>query len=709
MNIKNLNGNMKATFHAAGYTGKDCVICVLDTAMGDVGKMKSRIEHADNYRVDDKNVSDHSSFVGNQLFEWAPDATILSYCVFPDGNGNLGYTNTALADVIQRAKADPSRHYFVNMSLACNIGRNAVTPGITRMHSLIKECNKVGVPVYVAAGNDGTEELYIYPSRFQEPVCIAAAKYNGARASFSVFHNEVDFLEHGVDIVGINRYGLPTSMSGTSMACPNALGKSVLLACKMAATTGTWPTEMQLYNEMKECAIDCETVGYDKKSGFGFVDITRSDGIFKSTNSVELPLGVADSVKRFRSIISNFLRIGKIVAGIQDADIKYSRLIKFGVAGDDVKKAKDKLVELGYLYKSTKYTFGYDSVRATKKFQADSGLKVDGIIGPITWNALFGEDQDSGSSSDSSGDSTQSGWTRALQVGMSGSDVKLAKDKLVELGYLHRSTHERFGNDTKASVMRFQLINGLTATGVIDLLTWNALFSATPKVPEEVDVSEIPANISRAKAQLIAAELKNVSAVRKAMVLDVLQYAVDPDNLPKYPRAFYIRGGNLVNKDLTLNVMTRSKLNAYLSNPNYEAYYNGGRDEMMREASESANYTLPGWDCSGEPVGLLRKHCVSTSIDGVKKAVSSGFDANANTLFASYCTETTNPKPGDMLHKSGHAGFYCGAGYCVEAVGGAYGVAISEVANRRVYSFINHKMHKMGDWEHFGKWVFLDD
>lgn len=627
MNIANANRDMKKLFHENGFTGKNCVIAVLDTAVGDVGKMRSHIEHADAYRVDDKNTEDHGSFIADMLWSWAPDATILSYCVFPDGKGNMGITNKALEDVIKRAKADPDRQYFVNMSLAGNIGKDTVSPTVAKMHSLIQQCNATRVPVYVASGNDGGEQLYIYPSRFQEPVCVGAANANGSRANFSVFHDQLDFLDLGTDIVGITRFGTPTMMSGTSMSCPNALGKAVLLACKMREDTGAWPTEMQLYNEMRACAIDCETVGYDKKSGYGFVDIRKTDGIYKHVESIEIPLTWKDAFKEIVSAIMTLLKQTGIYPADAVTDAPYTKVIKFGSEGPDVKRVKDKLLELGYLKTSTKYTFGGDSRVAVRRFQEDHGLVVDGRVGPITWNALF---------------------------------------------------------------------NLATPTD-----------ESEPSPGIGFDLNLIPPNISRAKAAKIAKDLAGVSEVRKQIVLDALQFAVDPDNLPNYMFSFYGRGKNLYNNDLSLNVATKARLDSYFRNSNYAPYYDGGRQEVMEEAAIESNYTIPYSDCSGEIVGLSKKWC-ATIIDGVRKLVSSGFDANANTLISRYATPTDNPQPGDWAWRDGHIGLYVGGAIVVEHVGGAYGCAASIISNRRIYSFLDRKLHKMGGWTSFGSPVFYD-
>ena len=623
MNIVKANRLMKDVFHRDGYTGKDCVVAVIDTAAADIPQLHGKLTFCDEYHCDDLNTDSHSTFVLSQIHDWAPDAELLSYCVFPNGKGDTKRINAALEDMIARAKANPLKQYFVNMSLASNFGRNVMTPTYARMHELIKECNANRIQVCVAAGNDGGEQLYIYPSRFEEPICVGSVNVFGGASSFSTWHDELDAVDDGEGVVGIDRNGLPTMMSGTSMACPNLLGKSVLLACKMREDHGSWPSEMELYNELKACAIDCETVGYDIKSGYGFVDIRNCDGAYKSADGVELPEKTIEALKVAKQLFKNiFYKVGNLVK-LDVADIPYSRVVKVGVEpGDDVKAVKDKLLELGYLKTAIKPTFGWESAAAVKKFQKEHGLVVDGKVGPITWNALF------------------------------------------------------------------NVVAPPTDPGQPDVIPGGGF-----------DVSLIPPNISRAKAAKIAADLANVSEARRRLVLRVLPYAYDPDMKGQYPIGFYQRGGNLFNKDLSLNVMTKSKLDNYLRNPNYTQYYDGGRDDMMREASLASGYQNVACDCSGEPVGALR----------VEQLVSSGFDANADTLYSRYCTPTQNPLPGDLLHKMGHAGVYLGGGLGCEAIGGAYGIQATSVSARRAWNFVSGKFNKMSDWEHFGKWKCLND
>ena len=626
MNVANMNIAMKNEFHRRGYTGEDCVIAILDTVIGDVGKMKNNIIHMDSYRVDNKNNGDHGTFIANQIYGWAPSAKIMSYCAFPNGSGKTDIINTALKSILQEAKNNPDKRYFVNMSLAANLGSNVLTPKYIVMQDLIKQCVVNGISVFVASGNDGTEQLYIYPSRFKDPICVGACAMHGSRAEFSTWHDELDFIDEGVSVIGINQSGLPTMMCGTSVACPNVLGKAVLLSCLLKDRCGRFPTDSELYQEMINCSIDKEEIGYDKKAGYGFIDINRSDGIGKQYDSVELPISFKETVVGLQKYVSAWIKSFQKTVKIMDATIEYTRpLSKNCAPGDDVLYMKKRLTVLQdangkpYLYKATHGRFLADTDSAVRRYQADHGLKVDGIVGTLTWNSMF--------------------------------DIR--DDNVTD---------------------------PLPGSGRLTL-------------------ADIPSNISRENAADILAELNSTTQQRQDFVVEALQYAVDVDMLPRYPKAFYIRGGNLYNKDLSLNVMTLPKLKSYFNRSDYTPYYDGGREEMMLEASDESNYTNAGCDCSGLPVGLYRFF----------RMAASGFDANANTLFKKYCRETKAPKPGDMMWKDGHAGVYVGAGLAVEFIGGAYGAQLTVVVKRIVHNFVSGRNQNFGGWTAYGRPVFFGD
>ena len=274
---------------------------------------------------------------------------------------------------------------------------------------------------------------------------------------------------------------------------------------------------------------------------------------------------------------------------------------------------------------------------------------------------------------------------------MSGDDVRAVKDRLVELGYLYQATHNRFGDDSYKATKAFQSANGLQSDGVVGILTWNALFGEQPKPTPAAD---IPPWIGEPARTEIAQALASVSAKRREIVLNALQYVVDRNANPTIMRGFYIRGGNLYNKDLSLNVMTQSKLNSYFNKSQYAPYFDDGRENMMRSMAKQSGYTIVGADCSGMIVGLWRN----------AKVVSSGFDANANHLYSSYCVErkAADIQPGDLAWKSGHIGICCSKNYIAESAGGAYGFQLSKRTDRRLLDFRTRKIVKMSGWQKFG-------
>ena len=72
------------------------------------------------------------------------------------------------------------------------------------------------------------------------------------------------------------------------------------------------------------------------------------------------------------------------------------RTLRIGVAGDDVWEMKQRLMECGCYPASLSQlrtnVFGQDTLRAVRVFQTSAGLAVDGVVGPLTWAALFPEE-----------------------------------------------------------------------------------------------------------------------------------------------------------------------------------------------------------------------------------------------------------------------------------------------------------------------------
>lgn len=73
-------------------------------------------------------------------------------------------------------------------------------------------------------------------------------------------------------------------------------------------------------------------------------------------------------------------------------DIPYTRTLKYEESsGDLVKLLQERLTELGYYSGRISGNFLGNTRNAVKAFQEQNALKVDGIVGEMTWNALFND------------------------------------------------------------------------------------------------------------------------------------------------------------------------------------------------------------------------------------------------------------------------------------------------------------------------------
>lgn len=75
-------------------------------------------------------------------------------------------------------------------------------------------------------------------------------------------------------------------------------------------------------------------------------------------------------------------------------------------------------------------------------------------------------------------------YTRTLQKGSKGEDVKRLQRKLSDANYLPGGVDGQFGNDTYLAVKYFQRLNGIKETGVADERTQLLLFSDDHKIAE---------------------------------------------------------------------------------------------------------------------------------------------------------------------------------------------------------------------------------
>ncbi|MEM6253105.1 MAG: peptidoglycan-binding protein [Cyanobacteria bacterium P01_D01_bin.156] len=133
--------------------------------------------------------------------------------------------------------------------------------------------------------------------------------------------------------------------------------------------------------------------------------------------------------------------------------------LKRGAKSNEVFKLQQLLAQrLGSV--SITGLFDYETEIAVKTFQSRMFLTPDGIVGPLTWQAL---------------------WVNApvemptLWQGCHGDTVESVQDLLsIDLYYVGTVDGD-FGPKTYAAVQRFQRDFGIPDEGIVDARTWQAL------------------------------------------------------------------------------------------------------------------------------------------------------------------------------------------------------------------------------------------
>lgn len=185
-------------------------------------------------------------------------------------------------------------------------------------------------------------------------------------------------------------------------------------------------------------------------------------------------------------------------------------VLRLGSSGANVKRLQQQLKNLGYLTGSVDGDFGQATELAVKNFQLNNGLTADGVAGKRTQEKLYGgsakkftsssstvkpststSSSSSSSSkknntSSSSSSNTSTAYTNGktdtyLQLGSSGSQVKILQNRLIVLGYLTGTADGKFGETTEKAVKSFQDRNGLYADGVAGPTTLTKLYSSSAK------------------------------------------------------------------------------------------------------------------------------------------------------------------------------------------------------------------------------------
>lgn len=137
-----------------------------------------------------------------------------------------------------------------------------------------------------------------------------------------------------------------------------------------------------------------------------------------------------------------------------------STLIKEGQKGDKVTQLQQQLKIIGYDPGTVDGDFGPKTKAAVVAFQTAMGVEADGIVGPITREAI-----------------NQVIAKPTTKNGSKGYPVRQLQTLLKRKGFDPGTVDGIFGNNTEAAVKKFQTAKKIGVDGIVGKQTWGALYN----------------------------------------------------------------------------------------------------------------------------------------------------------------------------------------------------------------------------------------
>ena len=140
--------------------------------------------------------------------------------------------------------------------------------------------------------------------------------------------------------------------------------------------------------------------------------------------------------------------------------------------GIEVKQLQQRLKDLGYYSGDVDGQYGTGTQTAVTAFQAQHGLKADGVAGEQTLAILYSE-----SAQTFVPTPTPSATPAMLSSGSSGDEVKALQSRLQQLGFYSGVLDGDYDKGTRAAVKLFQAQHGLDDDGIAGQKTLEMLYS----------------------------------------------------------------------------------------------------------------------------------------------------------------------------------------------------------------------------------------
>jgi len=198
----------------------------------------------------------------------APDSKIMVLRAF-DATGS-GETDDIAAAVVYAAMNGAK---VLNFSFGERWRSRILDEAINFAHSL-------GCAMFSSSGNRASAAR-AYPSDFENVASVGATSSNGSRWSGSNFGSHLDFMAPGNSVLTTFLDGNYTEKTGTSLACPHAVGIAALLL-----EINPLLTPHEIYGIIRESANDMPPLGWDTLTGAGIVSAwnavkTAASSIYK--------------------------------------------------------------------------------------------------------------------------------------------------------------------------------------------------------------------------------------------------------------------------------------------------------------------------------------------------------------------------------------------------------------------------------------------
>lgn len=172
--------------------------------------------------------------------------------------------------------------------------------------------------------------------------------------------------------------------------------------------------------------------------------------------------------------------------------------LRYGMTGEEVIQLQKALSEQGYLKGSADGIYGVKTESAVRAFQKKNKLKIDGIAGSQTQNALYNP----GRVSDSKGIFRNDYST--ITAESDSYRVKILQKALISMNYLNSYADGKYGSLTSKAVMAFQHEHGIKEDGIVGKQTLAAIEKAAAsgfRHQNELDDLE-PLKVSDGKIQV---------------------------------------------------------------------------------------------------------------------------------------------------------------------------------------------------------------